>query len=182
MRNICKINGCNGVCEGHGYCPKHYKRWKRYGSPHAVSKDTSGFVKVHRGEYKIFCGMKSRCYNSHNPSYSDYGGRGIKLCDRWLGVDGFQHFFADMGPRPKGMSIDRIDVNGDYSPSNCRWATAKEQANNRRPSSTYVWITYRGETKNFKEWCLLTGVNYQTAYTRFRSGKPLDEVFRPTYR
>lgn len=85
-------------------------------------------------EYSAWHHMKDRCLNPNDANYGIYGGRGIKICDKW--IDSFLKFYEDMGDRPEGTSLDRIDVNGNYEPSNCRWANSVTQARNQRLRST----------------------------------------------
>lgn len=119
-------------------------------------------------DFGIFEGMLARCYTTSHPRFDNYGGRGVKVCDRWR-EGGFWVFLEDMGPRPThDHSIDRYpDTAGDYTPDNCRWATPKQQANNRRTNKV---LTYRGEAKTMKEWAEVLGINYHTLKARIRRG------------
>ena len=91
--------------------------------------------------------MKQRCYNSRHKSYADYGGRGIIICERWL--HSFENFLTDMGEPQRGQSIDRIDYNAGYYPQNCRWATWREQASNKRGNTILLAF---GESKTMAQW------------------------------
>lgn len=116
--------------------------------------------------YNIWITMKSRCYNTHSVSYKKYGERGIKVCERWLGECGFENFVNDMGERPsKNYSIDRINVDGDYCPENCRWATYTEQNRNRR-NTLYVYLN--GEKVPLSEVCKEYGIPYSKARILFK--------------
>ncbi|MFF9595856.1 hypothetical protein [Methylobacterium fujisawaense] len=125
--------------------------------------------------YLSWQGMIERCRNPNVPAYDDYGGRGIRVCDRWSGS--FETFLADMGERPAGTTLDRRDVNGHYEPSNCRWATPHVQATNRRNT---IRVELDGELMLFGDACALVGVPYATAYSRIRRGKtPLQALGLP---
>lgn len=104
--------------------------------------------------YHIWQQLHQRCENPKAPSYENYGGRGIKVCERWKSFD---NFVADMGIRPDGYSIDRIDNDGNYKPSNCRWATTKQQLNNRRNNRV---LELNGERKTIAEWADQLGVRW----------------------
>lgn len=103
-------------------------------------------------EYRTWESMLARCECITNREYPDWGGRGIKVCERW---HDFNNFYADMGKRPLNTTLDRIDNNGNYEPSNCRWASAKVQANNKRSNTL---ITYKGKTQTLQQWADETGI------------------------
>lgn len=112
-------------------------------------------------QFSIWHSMKQRCLNPNKSSYKYYGGRGINVCDKWLTFEGF---WEDMQlDYSDELTIDRIDVNGNYEPSNCRWATNEEQASNK---STNIILTIDGLTKTFKQHCKSHGINYSTAINR----------------
>lgn len=127
-------------------------------------------------EYLVWTRMKARCYDTNLKSFPNYGGRGIKVCAKWR-FD-FAAFLADMGPRPApGYSIERINNDGDYEPSNCRWATAKEQQNNRR---TNRLLTCNGKTQTVAQWGREFGIGYQALVQRLNRGIPMmDALTRP---
>lgn len=113
--------------------------------------------------YKTWVGMRNRCNNPKNRAYPEYGGRGIKVCDRWN--NSFTDFFLDMGNKPDGHSIDRINVNGNYEPENCRWATSKQQQDNRRNS---VCVIVDGIRYAPSDYAKLIGLTVSGANKRMR--------------
>lgn len=117
--------------------------------------------------YGVWSSMKSRCLNSSNAHYGEYGGRGITVCDEWKeSYESFKSWAVESGYE-LGKSIDRIDVNGNYEPENCRWVTSVAQANNRRSNRMF---TFNGETHNLTEWSALFGINPKTLFNRIYSG------------
>lgn len=112
--------------------------------------------------YTTWSKMTQRCNNPNNPKFPIYGARGIKVCGQWTA---FEVFLEDMGNPPVGMSLDRIDVNGDYEPSNCRWATAKQQSNNTRSN---VVVCFLGESMTLKQAAEKAGVDYKRLWKYVR--------------
>lgn len=132
---------------------------------------------AHRPTYECWVNMKTRCYNQNYARFDRYGGRGIAVCDRWRdgesGLSGYECFVADMGEQPPRLTIERIDNDGPYAPGNCRWATRREQARNRRSSKHG---TANGETKCAKEWAATLGVSVNAFATRARKSSVADAV------
>ncbi len=112
--------------------------------------------------YHSWTAMKSRCFCLNAFGYERYGGRGITVCEKWMRFEGF---LDDMGERPEGTSLDRIDNNGNYEPDNCRWATAKQQQRNTQKN---VRLTFNGKTRCLKEWAEIVGINHHTIRSRIR--------------
>jgi hypothetical protein len=126
-------------------------------------------------EHHIWSSMIQRCCNPKNQAYRNYGARGIKVCQRWMT---FENFFSDMGNRPERLTLERTNNNGNYEPSNCRWATRIEQCTNRRGN---VLLTIDGTTKTVSEWAKISHRSPGTISRRLKSGWPHKRaVFEPS--
>lgn len=125
-----------------------------------------------RSEYRIWAAMRQRCGNPKNQAYRYYGGRGIKVCKRW--ASDFVNFYADMGARPKGLTIERIDNSRGYSPDNCKWVSRKEQTRNTRWNRQ---IKYKGETHCLVEWTELLQIPYKRTSSRLARGWDVARAF-----
>lgn len=123
--------------------------------------------------YRSWFAMKSRCTNPNNIGYEDYGGRGITVCDRWLE---FVNFLEDMGEKPKGKSLDRIDNDGNYEPGNCRWADNITQANNTRKNR---YLTHNGRTQSLSEWARELGFHRETLRKRLAQMSVRESLTKP---
>ena len=125
----------------------------------------------------IWYSMKHRCSKPNSPRFHYYGGRGIQVCQRWQ--DSFEDFVEDMGPKPKGYSIDRIDNDKGYSPENCKWSSSAEQQRNKRNNQ---FITYKGETLCHKDWSIKLGGNIALVGSRIKRGWSVERAVttRPT--
>ena len=134
--------------------------------------------KTETTEYRIWCGIKYRCYVHSCPAYKNYGGRGVTVADIWL--NDFAAFVAYVGARPSMRhTLDRIDTNGNYEPGNVRWATWEQQQNNRRNNHL---ITKDGVTHTLAEWCKLLGIHRSLVDGRMRQGWPEHKLLYPSTR
>lgn len=137
------------------------------------TKHGEGCRKSRTATYVSWKSMMVRCYNTGNHKYPDYGGRGITVVDSW---HCFENFRRDMGPRPQGKTLDRIDVNGHYGPDNCRWADVYQQAQNKRSN---VYITHEGKKMCLAEWARATGIDQRKISSRLRYGWQIERVLTP---
>jgi hypothetical protein len=134
---------------------------------HGLSRHPGG---THTAEYTAWMNMRRRCENENAPGFHRYGGRGVKVCDRWMS---FANFFEDIGPRPSPQhTLDRVDNSGDYEPSNCRWATRKEQSANRRN-------TMHINGRPLMEVCNAAGLKPATVWGRILRGWPQERWLEP---
>lgn len=165
---VCRVDKCNENAVTKGLCEKHYQRLSAHGNIYYSGHRDHRFLD-HRAERKTWDGMKQRCYNPKSSSYKYYGGKGIKVCDRWLGKEGFFYFYLDMGDKPsKNHSIDRIDPNKDYCPENCRWANALTQQTNRTDNNPIPGVRYNANNPN-KKWTAFITLHGKRCYKSFRT-------------
>lgn len=123
--------------------------------------------------YRAYHHMIERCTSKNDKGYNLYGGRGIIVCDRWM--ESFENFYEDMGDKPTAKhSLDRTNVNGNYDPNNCRWATQIEQANNKRNN---ILITHNDKTQTISEWSTELNVNYNLIHSRLKKGYTVEDCF-----
>jgi len=139
------------------------------------SKRFTTHGKTNTKEYHTYYKIKDRCYNKSCKEYRLYGQRGIVMCDRWL--ESFENFFKDMGYAPTSdHSIDRIDVDGIYEPTNCKWSTKQEQNRNKRNT---IYITYNNEMHDLKTWCEILNKDYNRTYLRIKQlNWSIDKAFQ----
>ena len=148
---------------------------KRKGKEHHAYKHGHARTGKVTQEHRIWAQMKDRCENPNSTGFHRYGGRGITVCSRW---QDFENFINDMGPRPVGKSLDRIDNDGPYSPENCRWASCEEQMRNTR---TNTKITHNGKTMCLVEWCEYLGVSRHLIMKRMKNGMSFEDAIKPSH-
>jgi len=155
----CKVKNNQGI-----FCSRYCKL-----------KSQGGLSKKHgmsfTREYNSWQSMKKRCYYEKCPSFPRYGGRGIKVCDRWL--ESFQNFYDDMGERPKNMTLDRVDVNGWYTPENCKWSSPMDQSKNRECTQLYDIFN---ERLTLSEISRKYNIKFATLFSRYKRGMTFEEA------
>lgn len=162
---LCRCECGKQVIVDHKSLRKEWRRscgcLRRKAKTHGMSRSPT---------YRSWDAMMQRCYNPKNIGYGIYGGRGIRVCQRW---HLFENFLADMGLRPKGKTVDRLKSAKDYSPDNCRWATGREQRLNRVRRQ----IAFNGKSQGLFEWSLEIGISNRVLRDRLRRGWTVDRAF-----
>jgi len=171
---------CGNICNAHGSDMRRGKI-RSCGCLNQEVAKTGDRRRTHgmagTPEYRSWTGMINRCTNPSARGYHRYGGRGIEVCERW--INSFEAFYEDMGPRPVGTSIDRIDFNGNYEPENCRWADIETQNSN---TSTTVLITAKSETKSLGAWARELGVSTVAIRYRLKKGMSHEDAITKPFR
>lgn len=186
----CKVEGCEGrgqVSRGvayfvKGYCNTHYMRFRKHGNPEIV-------LKLHTGKkkhplYNTWAKMKGRTSDPNHKSYPDYGGRGIKVCDRWQGPYGFDNFLKDMGERHPNATLDRIDNDGNYYKENCHWSTRHQQNANTSRNNETVGVGWHKQSSKWQAYIHVEGkqknlgrfINYEDAVAARKAAEVLHGI------
>lgn len=162
----CKVDGCLTKDRSKGYCSMHYQRYCDFGDPGPAQAKIEQHGLKTLPEYTVWKQIKGRCNNIKSKSYADYGGRGIKMCERW---ERFTVFLDDMGRRPTLQhTIERVNNDLGYAPDNCKWATRVEQNNNKRSNRRF---TFEGETLTIAQWSRRVNIPYHSLYKRLVTNK-----------
>lgn len=160
----CRVSSCDKSAHCKKLCSGHYHKLKRYGTTKIEKRLYKSGNQSHP-LYSTYNGMLNRCSNPNSESYYLYGGRGIKVCERWKGTRGFNNFLKDMGHRPDGYTIDRIDNNIGYDPNNCRWVNNTLQSVNKRKrtdnTSGTTGITWDG---THRKWTARISISGKTIF------------------
>lgn len=174
ITKICKIEKCQFDNKNirKGMCDKHYMSWWNKNRRKIRKVTPRHGLNTMSPEYTSWAEMKRRCKSSNRKESKNYKGRNITVCERW--INNYPNFLEDMGKKPTPKhTLDRIDNDGDYSPENCRWATYKQQNNNRQ---TNHLITYKGKTKTIQQWCDILNIPDTTFHNRLRRGWSIEKT------
>lgn len=167
-QNGARIYKCMCECGRITYADVYSLRNGNTKSCGCLANNQGGKSVINKRLHHCWCDMRSRCYNENNKAYKHYGERGIKVCDDWL--TNFKTFYdwSMKNGYSDNLTLDRIYVNRNYSPDNCRWVDWETQRNNKR---TTIKITINNITRSLKQWCNMLGLNYSMVYSRYRAGK-----------
>ncbi len=172
---LCNVEGCANKSRRGKMCSKHYSRITKYGDPHFVKSNYEQHGLTHHPLYLVWKAIKQRTDPRHAHRFPRYSGRGIIMCARWAK---FTNFLADMGERPDGYTIERIDNDGNYEPSNCRWATPAEQNMNR----TIPLLVMGGRAQSMTAWAKEAGMDVRRVSWRIKHGWPPEDAINPKQR